>query len=370
MKPMADVIAPPSVPPTVLHAFRLRLLKLLLGCGIGAISLIWLFEVWTARLAPIDQVAYPTMIAIFSLACWLLFVGPGVLEQVERLSFATFAVYIVLHAQPMLLVATDTYTIASLAQWFPLVYTTAFFFLDTRRAILVSVLIYLSVLVPYLVDFFFRDSMLWASDHGLLMFNMICSHPVYIVTLSGIAMLKTQVMQARAHADVLHVAASVDYLTGVANRRTVSRLLQRTVDQTQESSAPVSVILLDIDHFKFINDSFGHDVGDKILIQICNILHEHLRASDMLGRWGGEEFLIVANATDTAEAAQMAERLRIVVAQHAFEQVGQVAASFGVATSLRHDTPESLVKRADEALYLAKQRGRNRVEVALELASA
>lgn len=366
MKPMANVVVTPPAPSTVLHAFRLRLLKLLLCCGIAAISLIWFFEASTARLAPIDRVAYPTMIAIFSLSCLPLFVQPGMLEPIERVSFATFAIYIVVHAQPVLLAEMDTYTLASLAQWFPLVYTAAFFFLGTRRAILVSTLIYLSVLVPYAVELILRDPTLWASDHGLLMFNMICSHPVYIVTLSGIAMLKTQITQARAHADVLHVAASVDYLTGIANRRTVSRLLQCVVDQTHKAQALVSVILIDIDHFKVINDTFGHAIGDMVLVQVCAILQAHVRPSDMLGRWGGEEFLIVANATDTAEAMQMAERLRAVVATHTFEQVGQVAASFGVATSLRYDTPESLVKRADEALYRAKQGGRNRVEVELD----
>jgi diguanylate cyclase len=363
MKP----IVTSSVPSTILHAFRLRLLKLLLCFGIAALSLVWFFETSTARLVPIDRIAYPTMIVVFALACVLLFMRPAVLEHVEQVSFATFAIYIVVHAQPALLAEMDTYTLASLAQWFPLVYTAAFFFLGTRRAIIVSTLIYLSVCIPYAINLFFRDPTLWTSDHGLLMFNMVCSHPVYIVTLSGIATLKTHVTQARAHADVLHTAASVDYLTGVANRRTVSRLLQRMVDQIHEAPAVVSVILLDIDHFKSINDTYGHAIGDMVLVQVCTILQAHLRASDMLGRWGGEEFLIVANATDAAEAAQMAERLRAVVAQHTFEQVGHVAASFGVATSLLHDTPESLVKRADEALYLAKQGGRNRVEIASAL---
>jgi diguanylate cyclase (GGDEF)-like protein len=362
MKPRADTATSP-----ILHAFRLRLLKLLLCCGVGALTLVWFFEASTSGLAAIDRVAYPTLITIFALSVVLLLVKPSMLEHIERAAFATFASYVVLHAQPVLLTGADRYTLASLAQWFPLVYTAAFFFLGTRRAIVVSALIYLSVSLPYGVDLITHDPSTWTPDRELLMFNLICSHPVYIVTLSGIAKLKTQVTQARAHADVLHIAASVDYLTGVANRRTVSDLLQRALEQTQQSGAVVSVILLDIDHFKSVNDLFGHAIGDMVLVQACSILQGQLRASDMLGRWGGEEFLIVASSTDAAEAAQMAERLRMVIAKHTFEQVGQLAASFGVATSLLQDTPESLVKRADEALYLAKQSGRNRVEVAVEL---
>jgi diguanylate cyclase (GGDEF)-like protein len=345
--------------------FRLRLLKLLLLCGSGAIGLIWVFEAWTNRVSSIDRVAYPTMIAIFSAACIALVVRPGTLKQVERLCFVTFAAYMVLHAQPSALAGVDIYNLASLAQWFPLIYAAAFFFLDTRQAMLVSGLVYLSLLVPYGANLMFDRAALWESDRALLMLNVFCSHPVYIVTLSGIARLKTHVMQARAHADALHIAASVDYLTGVANRRTAAHLLQQALIDAQARGAVVSIILLDIDHFKLINDTFGHDVGDEVLRQVAATLQRRLRSSDTLGRWGGEEFIVVAGATSANEAAQLAEQLRALVASHEFQQVSQVTASFGVASSLLHDTPEALVKRADEALYLAKQDGRNRIEAAL-----
>jgi diguanylate cyclase (GGDEF)-like protein len=364
MKHIPNAVDAPAVADTVLHTFRLRLLRLLLLSGICAIVAVWLFEGWTDRLAPIDRIAYPTMIAIFSLSCLMLFFRSAALEPIERLSFTTFAVYVVLHAQPVVLGEMDIYTLASLSQWFPLVYTAAFFFLSTRRAILVSSLIYLAVLVPYTVEFLSQDTARWASDPGLLMFNMFCSHPVYIVTLSGIAKLKTHVTQAGAHAHILRVAASVDYLTGVANRRAAAQLLQHALERANQFGEIVSVMLLDIDHFKNINDTYGHDIGDKVLIQVAAIVQQHLRAADTLGRWGGEEFLIVASATDAAEVARMAERLRAQIAGHDFPHVGRITASFGVATSLRHDTPEALVKRADEALYLAKEGGRDRVEAA------
>lgn len=357
-----DAVDTPAERATVLYSFRLRLLKLLLLCGSSAIALIWFLETWTARVVPLDQVAYPVMIAIFSASCVVLFIRPRLLEQIEELSFTTFAVYIILHTQPSMLADADTYTLSSLAQWFPLVYTTAFFFLRTRRAILVSGLIYMAVLVPYCIDLVIRGSGLWDSDRGLLMLNTFCAHPVYIVALSGISKLKTDIIQARAHADLLQVAASVDYLTGVANRRAAAQMLQRALDHAHDVGTAVSVILLDIDHFKTVNDTFGHDVGDTVLCQVPAILQQHVRASDMLGRWGGEEFVVVASATDAVEAAQIAERLRALMAKHEFQHVGQLTASFGVATSLGDDTPDTLVKRADKALYQAKQRGRNRVE--------
>jgi diguanylate cyclase (GGDEF)-like protein len=230
-------------------------------------------------------------------------------------------------------------------------------------------MIYLSIVIPYGLDLVLHRAALWDSDRGLLMMNLFCAHPVYIVTLSGIATLKTHIMQAGLQADALRVAASVDYLTGVANRRATTQVLESAFEQACASSIAISVVLLDIDHFKTINDTRGHAVGDTALVQVCTILQQHLRASDVLGRWGGEEFLIVASATSSFEAVQVAERLRAVIATHSFDQVGQVTASFGVATSLPQDTPEALVKRADEALYRAKQSGRNRVELAPGFAS-
>jgi diguanylate cyclase (GGDEF)-like protein len=364
LKPMSKTVHPLAVQPTTLHTLRLHLLKLLLLCGSCAITFLWFVEAGAARLSPIDRFSYPFMIAIFLVCCSMLFLRPSVLEHIERLSFATFAIYIVVHGQPVLLASMASYEFASLTQWFPLVYTAAFFFLNTRQAILVSVLVYLSIMLPYGIGLIIGDSALWTSDRGLLMMNIVCAHPVYIVILSGIATLKTHVMQAGVYAGVLREVANIDYLTGVANRRAASHLLQGALERAHAGGAVMSVILLDIDHFKLINDTFGHDVGDKVLIQMPTILQEHLRASDMLGRWGGEEFVIVTNETDTAEATHMAERLRAQVASYEFAQVGQRTASFGVATSISGDTPESLMKRADQALYLAKQGGRNRVEVA------
>ncbi|MBC8078633.1 MAG: GGDEF domain-containing protein [Chloroflexales bacterium] len=285
------------------------------------------------------------------------------------MSFATFAAYMVLSAQPTMHMDGEAYKIASLAQWFPLVYTAAFFFLDTRRATLVSGFVYVSIVIPCFVDLSLDDSVWWISGRGILLINMFCSHPVYIVVLSGIAKLKAHVVQAHVNANELRIAASIDYLTGVANRRAIVHTLENALDHAHKRRAKVSVILLDIDHFKLINDTFGHNVGDNVLIQVASLLNEHLRASDELGRWGGEEFVIVADATDATEAARLAERLRALVAGHRFEPVGQLTASFGVAVSLPHDTTAMLVKRADQALYQAKQLGRNRVEVASELIS-
>ena len=311
-----------------------------------------------------DRVAYPMMLVMFVACGFVLLLRPGQLELMERLSFATFATYIVLHAQPIAFAGTSTYTDASLAQWFPLVYTAAFFFLETRHAVQASMLIYLSVMIPNLVHILWQAPATQSSDSTLLLVNMLFSHPVYIVTLSGIARLKTHLVQARTHADNLNAAANLDYLTGVANRRAITHLLQHTLSRAQEIGDVLSVILLDVDHFKQINDTFGHDMGDQALIDVTVTLRQHMRTMDTLGRWGGEEFIVVANATGSDEAAALAERLRGIVATHSYLDGRQITISLGVTTSTSYDIAESLVKRADGALYQAKQDGRNCVKVA------
>ena len=361
---LIDTLALVPTASTNLYAFRLLLLKVILICGSGAVALMWFFEAQANKVTPFDRVAYPVIILLFSICCICLFTRPSTLAWIERLSFAAFALFMVLTAQPALQMGKQAYEIASLAQWIPLVYTAAFFFLDTRRSILVSGFVYLAVLLPYFVELSLYEPIWWVPERGLLVLNMFCSHPVYIVTLSGIARLKTHVLEARAHANILRIAASVDYLTGVANRRTITNAIENALDQAHKRREAVFVILFDIDHFKRINDTFGHGIGDNVLIQVCGILKQHLRASDELGRWGGEEFLIVANAANPTEAARLAERLRALVAGHRFEPVVQLTASFGVAVSLPHDTTAMFVKRADQALYQAKLHGRNCVEVA------
>ncbi|WP_370260071.1 diguanylate cyclase [Idiomarina sp.] len=154
-----------------------------------------------------------------------------------------------------------------------------------------------------------------------------------------------------------------DALTQVWNRYHMEQTLEEEVKRCERHGRNLSVILLDIDHFKRVNDDYGHDVGDNVLKLISEALDKWLRSSDVFGRWGGEEFLIIAPETDLESAGQLAERLRRRLANLQFDKVGQVTASFGVAELSRSESRNSLVKRADNALYQVKESGRNSVEV-------
>ncbi len=160
----------------------------------------------------------------------------------------------------------------------------------------------------------------------------------------------------------LEILSATDRLTRVYNRLKLDEFLKSEFARSQRYGHPLSVILLDIDHFKAVNDTYGHPAGDKALCEVANLLQTRTRKSDLLGRWGGEEFMIICAETGIDGARTLAEELRSSIENHPFPVVGSKTASFGVAERGADDTIESLINRADEALYRAKAGGRNRVE--------
>jgi diguanylate cyclase (GGDEF)-like protein len=155
--------------------------------------------------------------------------------------------------------------------------------------------------------------------------------------------------------------AKTDPLTGVANRGGIGDFLLREIRSHIETGNPLTVILLDVDHFKQINDTYGHDHGDAVLVKVARILVETLRASDAVARWGGEEFLLVCPNTSLDSGGALAEKLRYRV-KNLGANGASISASFGVAT-LGRESIEELIKRVDAALYRAKEKGRDRVEI-------
>ena len=165
--------------------------------------------------------------------------------------------------------------------------------------------------------------------------------------------------------NLLERAAYVDVLTGALNRRGMSHSLGIHINQFQRHpNIKASIILLDIDHFKEINDKHGHTVGDEILAKISEKMMNHIRKEDLFFRYGGEEFLILAPLTELKDASQMAEGLRVLIEQCALGINQKVTISCGVAELNHSDTEVSWIERADKALYEAKRLGRNKVVTA------
>jgi diguanylate cyclase (GGDEF)-like protein len=157
--------------------------------------------------------------------------------------------------------------------------------------------------------------------------------------------------------------ARIDALTGLANRRAVEEILAAEISRAQRFAHDLAVVLLDLDRFKEINDSFGHAAGDVMLRAVSRLLTSLARQGDTVARWGGEEFVIVLPETDLAGAQRFAERLRRTIEAHSVGEM-HTSTSCGVATMLPEDTVHDLIGAADEALYQAKSNGRNRTETA------
>ncbi len=221
----------------------------------------------------------------------------------------------------------------------------------------------ISVTVPLLYERrILLENALWIVAAGLISAAALAG-AVYLL----VSQLSKRIEQAE---ESLVLMATTCELTGLKNRRFVIERLDEEVDRAQREHAPVGVVMLDLDHFKRINDTHGHAVGDEVLKQVAHRLAGAVRDYDILGRIGGEEFLVVAPGADLAETADLAERLRAAVAR-APVQVGDVSVSMtlsaGVTTSEAspvRDTrsrADRALARADDALYRAKDTGRDRV---------
>jgi diguanylate cyclase (GGDEF)-like protein/PAS domain S-box-containing protein len=161
----------------------------------------------------------------------------------------------------------------------------------------------------------------------------------------------------------LKTLAATDTLTQVFNRTKYYEIMKREMEGTKRYDHPLSIIMLDIDHFKKVNDIYGHAAGDYVLRTLTQIVRDNLRKTDYLVRWGGEEFIIIAPDTDLKKAKILAERNRKASEKYKYEHIGKVTVSFGVTQFMKDDNEDTVIKRADDALYEAKRKGRNRVEV-------
>ena len=169
-----------------------------------------------------------------------------------------------------------------------------------------------------------------------------------------------------ARKEEAELAARIDVLTGIPNRRAFMIAAEQEVLRAQRYGTPLSVAILDLDHFKAVNDTYGHGVGDQVLINRAQLIADTIREVDVVGRLGGEEFAILMPGTPLGESIQAIERMRQLIEQSPVSIAGHLirsTASFGVADYPGADpTVDSLLAKADDALYLAKARGRNRVE--------
>ncbi len=199
-------------------------------------------------------------------------------------------------------------------------------------------------------------------QHESLLINTLWLFSAFSFGLLNAFLIEKSHIQTFLNEYKFECIATIDGMTGLNNRSKSESIIVEEIQRSERYKRKLSVILLDIDYFKSVNDNYGHHVGDAVLKEFSSILKNSMRKVDEVGRWGGEEFLIILPETGIKEAASFAEHLRSKIEDHMFTVIDHKTASLGVAEYIQGDGPQSLINRADKALYKAKGNGRNQIQ--------
>ena len=288
------------------------------------------------------------MVSLPILLVWLtvFLINVALRKKIILMEILTFIFLCIFHLYRFYFVITqglggggndlDEYTF-----WIPLFYIYIFLIFGRKKGLFYSLVIYSFTLVMGIYELINHFNNHINELDTLTQFYV--SSMVYIIGLYFLNHLVEVYMEN----ETLQNMAYTDFLTRLPNRRKIESLMQREYYEAKNSLAPLSLIMLDIDNFKKINDTFGHDVGDLVLKELSDLISKNIRDTDYLGRWGGEEFMIITPNQNKSQAKQFANRLRQIIENHVFPYVGSVTSSFGVTELNDTDNINSLFKRAD-----------------------
>lgn len=342
---------------------RTIIVRLLLGAGILCVVALWAFEAHMGLVSAYDRYAYPLLLAGFVASFLMLGYQHSRRYVAEWTAYNSFVIYCAggVASFAELEPATRLYTIANTLQWMPLMYVTAFLLFPKRQALFAAGTAFVLALSALSWLLYAGGSEGWTYIHGSLIINAYAVHLLTLLALSLFIVTQEAFERMRRQAQVLESAAFSDPLTGILNRRGLERMLTR---HAEAPGAPMALILLDMDHFKSVNDRRGHLHGDRVLQAIVHGLRQMLRTEDVFGRWGGDEFLILADGASIEEATRLAERLRQAVADMPRSESYGVTLSAGVAVWDGRGGLEGAIRRVDAALYSAKHMGRDQIAIA------
>jgi diguanylate cyclase len=356
--------------PASLVVFKRRAYLATLILGIAVCLLCWAFLDWSGHATFKSRLILSLALCFEITVVAVLLRSHRWIPLAEVLLYGLAALALVLNWYLDLSIPHNSITEASaavidLALWSPIVYILAFLALASHRSMAWGSLFLAATLimgVGHLLHNVHGSAVTAMELYFLVRYGV--AGVVYMVLLSVGVRLNERFVRARIEAEAMTRLAHTDPMLDVANRRHLYVHFEQVMERSRRYGRPVSLLMFDMDRFKQINDTFGHDVGDKVLTRVAQAVKNDLRKGDEFGRWGGEEFMILAPEITEEKAAHMAERLRTIIAGLDLGTVGHVTASFGVAGYEPGTRLEVWLKRVDQALYKAKAQGRNRVEVA------
>ncbi|MDP4299365.1 GGDEF domain-containing protein [Leptothrix discophora] len=340
-----------------------RVMHLLLFIGAAMILAVWAMELHEGVINPWDRWMQPLLALVVGGAAVLMVWRPTLDPVLRPLPVLSFNLYLIVTLHMTLLYGSGPqqwYQTLTALYWVPLAYGCGFVFLRQRMALLVCTFTATGIFLPMLVWWQRGQLPAWTHEHGPLLVIVAMSHVMYVLLLWAVIKLRDSHADARDSAERMRTLAATDVLTGLPNRRSMLDTLATALAESRRSGQPLTIALVDVDHFKAVNDQHGHAQGDAVLMQIGACMRAQLRAVDGLARWGGEEFLICATATPLAAAVELAERVRVAVSACPMPHGEQVTISLGLTPCEPGDDVDTLLQRADHALYEAKARGRNR----------
>ena len=332
----------------------------LLGLPFGAVSAVLLFwlEWEQGTLHSVDRVGLPLLAGLVAVLGLLFWRRRGSFFVLELLLFAGLAAMVLasLGYSILILPSNDVTNLRGLGYWTSVLSTLAFLVFGVRTGLKISLVTFFAAVGIWLAEITLGDNGTIAER--TILFQLYSANAIQLLLLWAFGVLvHTQTQQATR----LERDANTDMLTGLPNRRFLQTQLEGEFERAVRYGRTFSVALLDLDHFKRVNDTFGHAVGDKTLQEVARLLTAQVRNLDTTGRWGGEEFLLLLPELPLGTAYEVAERFRQLVAAHPFAHGHPLTVSLGVAEYRAGEGLEELLNRADAALYDAKTQGRNRV---------
>lgn len=240
--------------------------------------------------------------------------------------------------------------------WISIYPPLAYFLLERKKANLI-----IGLFCAYMLLFMLSDQVNWGSDAIKIdsIINITGATAGLIVFIRYFDISRTEALNAlKEKNEALELLTVTDFLTGIFNRIKLDEVLNDEIKKASTGQCTFSIIMSDLDDFKTINDNYGHLKGDAVLIDVAQILKKSCRDTDIVGRWGGEEFLIVCSETDKTEAENLCQKLINDIFNHCYSIEEKVTMSFGITEYIIGDSPDTLLKRADRALYKAKYKGK------------